>query len=336
MVETILLVPGFAASHLRRRDYGGDRTEKIWLSQIDIAWSGIADLDTDPAISPTTLDRVTPVGVLEEVYQPFIHTMWAWGIEVAAWAYDWRADIQTNAQRLAVWLDDNADPDRRITVVGHSMGGLVATAALNRIADRTIPRIRRLLTCATPWRGSYRALQLFSGDHDIVQTVVNLNRILSRRSKREWTREAVRVVASWPGAYDLLPMPDLMSQYPAGPGQDFRTDAWISAANPWFNATRYAEAVARRPISLPIPESIPHYNLRGTGRTTVGPSPTVFEGTLSHYLFSLYGDTTVPEWSSWAPGALNAIGSDFDADHEQFMNGRSVVTAILRIMGYQV
>jgi len=333
MQEVIALVPGFAASHLYRRDLGGDREEQIWLSQLDIAWSGVLELDTDPAVSPPDLARVRAAGILADVYQPFLAHCRMWGIEVLWCAYDWRTDVATNGQRLASVLDDYARDDVRITIVAHSMGGLVAASALNRIADPTVSKIRRLITCGTPWRGSYRTLQLFSGHHDIVEKIVDLNKVLSRRSRQEWVRETTRVVASWPGAYDLLPMPDMMAEYPPGPGQDFRVDPWLGVANNFFSTVKYNEAVARRPIHVGFPDSIQHYNFRGTGRRTVGPSPTVLDGTLGHYFTSLFGDTATPEASSRAPLPFNAITSDFDVDHEQFCNDWRVVHAIGRIMG---
>ena len=329
----VLLVPGFAASHLFRFDNGGDRGVKIWLSQLDVAWGGISDLDTDPQISPTNLDVVRPGSPLYEVYQPFLGWCARQGIAVQYFGYDWRADVQTNGQRLADFIADRSNINATYTIVAHSMGGLVAAAAANKLTDEAATRVERVITCGTPWAGSYRTLELFAGTHEIVAQVVALNSIFSRRSRYQWLQEALRVVASWPGAYDLLPMPEMMRAYPPGPGQDFTTGDLLGRTNQWFNPQRYFEAVARRPINVGFPERIVHHNWRGIGRPTVGPSPTVRDGYPDYWLKALLGDSAVPEFSSHAPTVFNAVRRDFDADHEQFLNNGDVLLALGRTMG---
>jgi pimeloyl-ACP methyl ester carboxylesterase len=329
-----MLVPGFAASHLYRYGPGSDRGEKIWLSQLDIAWSGIEDLDTDVEISPATLDRVRPASPLLEYYQPFLGFLAQHGIPTYLFAYDWRADVATNGQRLADTLALQVGRGAEFTVIAHSMGGLVAASAMNRLNDATVPVVERLITCGTPWKGSYGTVELFTGQHDILQTIVNLNRVFSRRSRFQFMQQAVRVVASWPGAYDLLPMPEMMLEYPPGPGQDFRTDPFFSLVNPWFDATKYTQAVARRPIHTGFPANITHHNFRGVGRETYGPMPTVREGHPDYYFRALFGDSTVPEFSSRAPTPFNATDRQFDVDHEQFLNDPHVMLAVGRIMGF--
>lgn len=332
-MKLVVLVPGFAASHLYRQDASGERRDKIWLSQLDIAWSGITSLDTDQAVSPTNLNRVVPGELLHAVYWPFLAFMDVLGVRVNRYSYDWRADVLTNGQRLALVLEEYKTDDVEITVVGHSMGGLVAAAAVNRLSEQAVQKVKRVITCATPWAGSFWTIELFTGHHDIVQYVVNLNRILSRWSREEWRRDSVRVVASWPGAYDLLPMPELLTAYPPGPGQDFRFDHTLGLVNPWFNIARYNEAVARRPIHIGFPAGVTHHNFRGIGRITPGPSPSVFDGEPSHYFLALLGDGAVPEVSSRAPVPFNALERDFDADHEQFLNDSNVLRSIARYVG---
>lgn len=332
-MKAILLVPGFAGSHLYRGTLGQRHLEKIWLSQVDIAWSGIADLDTAFDVSPPLLSYVHPTGVIEEVYQPFF-TYFA-GLQVPVWrfAYDWRTDVATNGQRLAIFISGFLPDDFAVTVVGHSMGGLVAASALNRLSPANALKVERFVSCGTPWRGSFRAVELFTGQHEITQNVVDLNKILSRRSRREWLLEAVRIVASWPGAYDLLPMPELLDEYLPGPGADFRVDPFFGKVNPWFTPLRYVQAVARRPIHTGFPPHIQHHNFRGVGRRTAGPMPLVFDGRPDFYFTALWGDGATPESSGWSPQAFASVHHNFNADHEQFLNNADVLRTLARLLG---
>src|SRR6185295_10203052 len=84
----------------------------------------------------------------------------------------WRRDLVESARRLGEWLDARAeaagDPDLRFSVIGHSMGALVAryylrygTAEPGPDAEVTwagARRIRRLVLVAPPNGGSIGAL----------------------------------------------------------------------------------------------------------------------------------------------------------------------------------
>lgn len=333
-MQWVILVPGFAASHLFRFAANSDRGTKVWLSQLDIAWNGINELDTGDDVSPPILNRVRPGSPLLEVYQPFLQFMASSGVPVLLHGYDWRTDVATNGQRLAAAIEAEVGTKAKFTIIAHSMGGLVAAGALNRLSDAAVPTVERLITCGTPWAGSFKALELFAGTHETVQQVVNLNKVFSHNNRYHWLRETVRVVASWPGSYDLLPMPELMRTYPPGPGQDFRSDGVFAKVNPWFTEVKYNQAVARRPIHVGFPPNIPHYNFRGIGRRTLGPSPTVLDGRPDYWFKALFGDGVVPEFSGTAPVPFNASNRDYDADHEQFLSDAGVLRAVGRIMGF--
>lgn len=119
--------------------------------------------------------------------------------------YDWRLSVEHNAGLLAhaarIHLDnwrgtiasrpdlvDRALP--RLVFVAHSMGGLVAAAALNanpRLAADT----RAVITLGTPFHGSVLAAAMLSGSHKV----------------QALPRQRLRALAvSAPGVYDLLPI----------------------------------------------------------------------------------------------------------------------------------
>lgn len=331
-MQWVCFVPGFAGSDLFRRDRYGDREVKLWLSQIDIGWNGIGELDTDEDVSPPVLERVRPGQPLYEVYQPFYAFLARNGFHVASFGYDWRTDLATNGQRLAEFFSDERTAGAEWTVIGHSMGGLIIASALGRLDNGPAQRIKRVITCGTPWHGSFRSLELLAGYHDLIQQIVSLNRVFSRRNRFQWMQEALRVVSGWDGVYDLLPMPEMMTAYPPQPGTDFRDDPVLSLVNPWYRANKYTEAVARRPLTAPPWPHISWHNFRGTGRRTSGPSPTMRDGYPDFWPDSLLGDGAVPEFSSRSPAILNATDYQFDADHEQFMSEWRVQERLLTLL----
>ncbi len=332
--DWIIFVPGFAGSHLHRIDPGGDRRVKIWLSQANIGWNGIGELDTAGDVSPAVLERVEPGIPIEEVYRPFTSVVLKAGWILKYAGYDWRTDCLTNGQRLAAALEEEVNSDATFTIVTHSAGGLVAAAAMSQLSPAAAAKVARVVTCACPWSGAFTTLQLFHGRHELVQAIVRLNSVFSRRSLGAWLAEALRVVCTWPGAYDLLPMPELMDAYPPAPGTDFRTDGIIQATSPHFDPLEYTAAVARRPVSAPLPVAIQWHNVRGVGRDTWGPSPTVEDGRPSFWPSALDGDGTVPKASSAAPAIFNAIDYFVEAGHDQFMSAIGTLRVLDRLMGF--
>lgn len=336
MQDWVLLVPGFAASHLWRTDFSGDRQTKIWLSQIDVALYGLSKLDTAADVSPPVLERVRPRGLIQEVYQPFLSTCALVGLPVYTHSYDWRAEVTTNGQRLAEVIEAHIGSAASFTIVTHSAGGLVAMDAIHRLSDAALAHVKRLVTCACPWRGSYRTLELLAGVHETVLKIAAPGLFLGAGNYARRLRESLSVIAGWPGVYDLLPMPEMMTRYAPGPNQDFRNPTFWAEVNPDFQLEEYYAATTRRPINLAVPPSITHYNVRGVGQYTSGPSPTVVDGRPDHWFKALLGDGAVPEYSAMAPGTLSAIESACEAEHEQFLNSFQVRFLLGRIMGFNV
>lgn len=335
MTDWVLLVPGFAASHLWKVDFLGDRRVKIWLSQFEVALTGISGLDTSAEVAPPTLDKTQPFGLVREVYQPFMATMARAGVPVFQFAYDWRADCQTNGQRLAEVIEAHVGSQARFTIVTHSAGGLVAQAALPRLSDAALATVRRLVTCACPWQGSFRTLELLAGVHETVLRVIAPSSFFGPATYMRRQLESLRIIAGWPGVYDLLPMPELMAKYPPGEGQDFRTLEFWAKANPHFNLDEYDRAIARRPIQFATPPSVEHINVRGVGAYTSGPSPTVVDGEPDHWFRALLGDGAVPEFSATAPNILGAVNREMEAEHEQFLNSFQLRFLLAQLMGFE-
>lgn len=119
--------------------------------------------------------------------------------------YDWRLSVEHNAGLLAAAARSHLDgwrrvvagdprlsdePPPRLVFVAHSMGGLIAAAALHadpRLADDT----RAVVTLGTPFHGSVLAVAMLKGDHKVSGLPQARLRALA---------------VSAPGMYDLLPI----------------------------------------------------------------------------------------------------------------------------------
>lgn len=139
------------------------------------------------------------------VYLPLIEQFEATGFhETAAgnrlhiFAYDWRQDLEVLADQFAQRLAKIAQTGvASITIVAHSMGGLVARLALEsgkHEAEAWFPKVKSFITLGTPHLGAPLALA----------------RILGMDSTLGISGPDFRVIASdrrYPSGYQLLPPP---------------------------------------------------------------------------------------------------------------------------------
>src|SRR5690606_24936037 len=92
------------------------------------------------------------------------------GYTVHCLAYDWRRDLGETTAAFVQELEHCAV--REISVIGHSMGGLVARAALRTPAGA---RVRRLITLGTPHRGSFAPVQAVRGVYPLVRRLAQID-----------------------------------------------------------------------------------------------------------------------------------------------------------------
>jgi hypothetical protein len=164
-------VPGIMGSTLRFRgpgEYGEPVDEEIWGSDL---WSNADLLATKPGrlasphIEPSEVLRELKTGrfLRFNVYRDLLEYCSGSGLNLEEtgcfqpFAYDWRADNRTTAEKLADFII-RADPSEQsaIRIIAHSMGGIVARIMLLRnqsIADRTT----LLFQIASPTQGSAKA-----------------------------------------------------------------------------------------------------------------------------------------------------------------------------------
>lgn len=199
----VLILPGIMGSKL---GLPGDNLfglcdDVIWLDPVDVAGGELLRLGLTAAPDPHV-----PLGVMLLFYLKLKLRLRAAGFDADFHAYDWRLDLATLGAQLAARI--LALPTGPVHLVAHSMGGLVARAALRRLSRHPGggTRVARLIMLGTPNFGSFLATQAIRGTLDTVRTLALFD---PRHSVDDLCN---RVFNTFPGLYHLLPAPDKFSQ----------------------------------------------------------------------------------------------------------------------------
>jgi pimeloyl-ACP methyl ester carboxylesterase len=156
--------------------------------------------------------RIEAEGVIPLIYKEFIlelrHSLAkdpSQPTPVVPMAYDWRQPLETTEDRLEALIEETIDRtrllrhyadspwnrNRRVNLVGHSMGGLVIAGLLARKPELA-RRIGKVATIGTPYRGSVEA----------VTKVCMGTSTLGAEGSSSREREAARIT---PALYYLVP-----------------------------------------------------------------------------------------------------------------------------------
>jgi pimeloyl-ACP methyl ester carboxylesterase len=225
-IETpVILVHGVFGARLRDRDTGkeiwpGGITSLLFTSYDDIALP--IDADTlQPAASNLEAHAITDRAAGRDFYGAIIRTLATAGGYVKGnpgdpvtdgrrryyiLVYDWRQDNVQTARRLDELISrirtDYADPDLKVDIVAHSMGGLATRYYLRYgttdvldgndfpMSDHSTTRVRKVILLGTPNLGSVSGLNEF-----LQGFKVGLRRIPTETS------------VTMPSAYQLFPHP---------------------------------------------------------------------------------------------------------------------------------
>jgi len=212
--KAIIFIPGYSGSALRNQSTG----ERIWLTVSEALWgSSTLALDEEgleisgamKLIEDGILRKVGVVPFLYavDVYDSFIEKLegrFKGEARIILFPYDWRQDnfktVTTLDQLVDQLIDDGT---RSISIIAHSMGGLVTTYYLRYGAQEPemnsdLPRetwsgaqkIDRVVLAGVPFRGTMARFRDMQGGAQY-----GLNKTLM----------AGQAMSSFPSSYQLLP-----------------------------------------------------------------------------------------------------------------------------------
>ena len=189
----VILLPGIMGSHLSVRD--GKRNNRIWLDKFDLLRGRGDELEI-------TNKKVFASDVLAGPYDDFRDFLTREGLHVLPYPYDWRHTLETAAAKLDDLVRRRLSAsDAPVYLVGHSMGGLVASLFTQQFPDswlRVRERGGRLVQAGTPNLGSYVIPGILDGSEGTLRLLAALD---LRTSLKEW----VRRIARYPGVLELAP-----------------------------------------------------------------------------------------------------------------------------------
>ncbi len=183
----VLILPGIMGSKLgtapKRSGAGGI----VWFDPAAIGAGGLVELALPEGRALGTR------GVMLFAYARLQLELQQQGFDVALHPYDWRLGLDELGQALAARIAASAAP---VTLIGHSMGGLVARMAVGMLPKH---RVRKLILLGTPNFGSFAVAQALRGTYEFVRKVSRLD---LGHSPAYLAR---RVFHSFPGLHQLLP-----------------------------------------------------------------------------------------------------------------------------------
>jgi pimeloyl-ACP methyl ester carboxylesterase len=263
----VYVLPGIMGSQLGLIRGGQRPNDILWLDPIDIAFGRLIELKLNGGSS------IVSLGAMNYTYLKITLSLRKAGFDAVLLDYDWRRDTATLGKRLAERIA--ADGKENVAVIGHSMGGLVARAALTHSVGS---RVSQLIMLGTPNSGSLAAVQALRGTYSVVRKIA----MLDLRHDAEFL--AREVFSSFPGLHELLPAGNAVSDFDL-----FDREMW-PARGPGPDATLLGEAagLAQRMASADARFSM----VVGCNRTTAT-GVAVRDGDFE-YEYSLQGDGTVP------------------------------------------
>jgi len=310
MQPRVFLIPGLLGSQLGRPRADGQPCDLLWLDATDIAQGRLMQLRWHASSGARRAPRaLQPLGMIPHTYLALKLRLAAAGYHVVVHDYDWREDILASAAGLARRLE--TEPAARLVLIGHSMGGLVARAALARCTPATARRIEQLIGLGAPHGGSIGAVQALRATYPVVLRLAALDPLhdadtLSRR-----------VFHSFPSVHQMLPRG-------TGDLDLFQARHWPPTG---LRPARGLLAAGAQLASQLPPADARFVSIIGTGHRTVT-GLSLQRGQFC-YEVSQAGDGTVAAVCATLPGARDY---SLVCEHSELPRSARVAAAIIELL----
>ena len=301
----VLIVPGMMGSRLCdavRRD-AARRAALLRMLWVDPVRIGAGHLSRLTLPSPRA---IRPRGVLLFSYAKLKLQLAIEGFDARFHAYDWRLGIDALGAALAAAIAAAGEP---AVVIAHSMGGLVARVAAQRLPRRAL---KRLIMLGAPNRGALAPVLALRGSYPFVR---KLSRLDLKHSPEDL---AADVFGTFPGLYHLLPPEptpecDLLDPR-SWPSQGPRPDARLLAG----------VGRARAQMAPPDERMVQIVGVNRETVVSVRRTPAGFE-----YGSNRNGDGTVPVALALLPGLKTYFAEE---SHGNLANNPRIVRAIIDLV----
>ena len=181
---------------------------RIWLSYPALAGDGVPLLALNgPGDGPATLLPLKRwvVGPALGDYYGVLADFLAVRNTVRTFAYDWRMATRPAGELLAAFIDSHFG-ENPVHIVGHSLGGLVARAAMRVLAEAGRgDQVVRLVTLGTPHYGSLSFLRVLGHLDFTYLTLAGLVSLLRGFSLPAAIGTIDPVLGTWVSPCELLP-----------------------------------------------------------------------------------------------------------------------------------
>jgi len=184
----VIVLPGILGSELYENE------EHIWISAWNIIRGDFDQLQLDAAgNSIKAIQAPTPLKKYYGELQLALLQRW----NVIAFPYDWRLDIRELARQLKEQIDSTLPAGTSFSLVGHSLGGLVARSYLQQFPARA-GRVQRFIMLGTPNYGSFAIPVLYNGLNEVMQMVALLD-------QQHFMPELLQFAKTFVSTYQMLP-----------------------------------------------------------------------------------------------------------------------------------
>jgi pimeloyl-ACP methyl ester carboxylesterase len=262
-------------------------------------------------------------------YIPLLQTLENNGYDVSVFNYDWRKDIRDNISKLSNHINAVADSGEKVSLVGHSMGGLIGRSYLNQTFGEG--KISTFITVGTPHKGATTTYPFWAGAENnyLSKELKIASSLLIHACKVTYNISELNAIHTYyPSVQNMLPTFDYL--------RDKRN-----------NTVKPVLSMNHKNNYFPDSFSFPYFSIRlgtlsGYGENTVleleTKNPTSREITRGEWLdgktlnskFTKNGDGTVLNLSSTLDDAENIT---ILGNHTEIIQSRTGVSTILGMLG---
>ncbi|MBK9151099.1 MAG: CHAT domain-containing protein [Saprospiraceae bacterium] len=170
-------------------------------------WLNVGQLFKGALVDQLNLgnNNVQASGLIDRYYKKLCEYLKS-DFDVHTFAYDWRDSLSTSAIKLMTEIDKfSADPNRKIVLLAHSMGGKVVKSVMMEHQNFWKTYIKRegskVLMLGTPWMGSHLIMEVLTGHSKRVKQLGFLD-------FKHNNDEILKTITEYKGIWQLLPVND--------------------------------------------------------------------------------------------------------------------------------